>query len=537
MVDISLQDIRIDFGFKQVLKGVSFEIKQGDKIGIVGGNGSGNTTLFKIITGTQQPDGGNITLRKGVTLGYLEQTPEKNGEDLIKSVEEVIKEAQREIFALEQRLRQAETRMAEALPPAELDKQLREYGRLQNEFIALNGYEADERFNRICAAFKFDADALAKPFAELSGGQKTTVKLAQVLLAAPDILLLDEPTNHIDIQTMEWLEGIVREYRGTVVIISHDRYFLDKATTRTVLLEMGQAEVYEGNYSFCLKEQERITMLEFEQYKSQQKMIEAMKAAIKRFKEWGDLKKSNTGMQRRAKNMQKRIDHLELIDKPQTEKNKLPLNFTMGSRSGKRALTVRDLTFGYDGKPLFNGACFEVIFKEKVCLLGANGTGKTTLINLILNGNPAVTVGESVRVGYIPQVVTFPDEDATVLSAFRDDACVTEPEARRILARFFITGDEVYKRLRSLSGGERVILRLAMLQQRNVNFLIMDEPTNHLDIDAKEILEDSLESYAGTLLFVSHDRYFINKVATKVAAIEDGKIVSYDGNYDMYIGK
>ncbi len=240
-------------------------------------------------------------------------------------------------------------------------------------------------------------------------------------------------------------------------------------------------------------------------------------------------------MQRRAKNMAKRIERMEMIDKPQTEKDKLPLNFSMGNRSGKRALTVKELSFGYGPLGLFKNAELEVLFKERVCLLGANGTGKTSLIKLILDGHPCVTVGESVRIGYIPQTITFPDENATILSAFRDDASVTEPEARHLLAKFFITGDEVHKRLASLSGGERVILRLAMLVRRNLNFLILDEPTNHLDIDAKEVLEESLENYPGTLLLVSHDRYFINKIATRIAAIEDMKIKSYAGSYDDYL--
>ena len=398
---------------------------------------------------------------------------------------------------------------------------------------------------------------MKKICSQLSGGQKTIVKLARVLLQAPDILLLDEPTNHLDIETLEWLEGFLRDYKGTVILVSHDRYFLDKTVKKTIMLYKGLVEVYHGNYTFCLQEQERLMMLEFEQYKTQQKQIEAIKAAIKRYREWrarSDDKKHAI----KARNLEKRLERMEMIEKPQLDKDKLPIHFAVGSRSGKRALTIRDLDFSYAGSPghpapgtttpirednaqslLFTNANMDIIFKDRVCLLGPNGVGKSTIIKLIMGQLAplcgSVTLAESAKVGYIEQEISFPNEKATILDAFREDAVIHENEARRILAKFFITGDDIYKRLHSLSGGERVILRLAMELQRSVNFLILDEPTNHLDIETKEILEESLADYKGTILFISHDRFFINRLATKVVYIRDKGLHTVDGNFDDYV--
>ncbi|MCL2463381.1 MAG: ATP-binding cassette domain-containing protein [Defluviitaleaceae bacterium] len=554
MIEIALQDIQVDFGFKKVLKGVSLEVQTGEKVAIAGGNGSGKTTLLKIIMGLQKPDKGTVATRKGATVGYLEQESgwarEKPGgagysgdtesgadtDTKSATVEAFIKEAQQPIFAVENKLRDMESRMALPMEQAALDKLLAEYSRLQNQFIAMSGYETDENFSKICGAFKLGDAMLQKKFSELSGGQKTIVKLAKILLQAPDILLLDEPTNHIDISALQWLEDFLRDYRGTVVLVSHDRYFLDKTVRKTILLDQGAAEAYAGNYSFCLQEQERLSMLEFEQYKNQQKMIEAMKAAIKRFREWGAMG-NNERLFKKAANMEKRLERMDLAERPQ-ERRELPLNFAAGSRSGKRVLTVRGLDFAYGESALYHNAGMEVLYRERVCLLGPNGAGKTTLIRLIAGRIPcengSIIVAESARIGYIEQEIAFENEDASVLTALKEDAVIGEQEARRILARFYICGDEVHKRVRGLSGGERVILRLAMLMQRQVNFLILDEPTNHLDIHAKELLEESLNDYKGTLLFTSHDRYFINKIATRIVSIEDRGLKSYPGNYDDY---
>ncbi|MCL2362052.1 MAG: ATP-binding cassette domain-containing protein [Defluviitaleaceae bacterium] len=525
MTEITLSNISINFGFKEVLKDISFGITTGEKVALVGSNGSGKTTLFRIIMGKQTYDKGSHTIRKGATLGYLEQ--ESDIEDDV-SVETFLKQAQQEVFAMEARLREMENGMGDT---DQLDKLLNEYDKLQTQFATIGGYEAEADFNRICVAFKFDSDFLAKKCTELSGGQKTIVKLARVLLQAPDILLLDEPTNHLDIETLEWLEGFIRDYKGTVILVSHDRYFLDKTVKKTILLYQGEIEIYGGNYSFALQEQERLMLLDFEKFKQQQRLIEHMKAEIRRIKE-------ANRFSRRAVVMQRKLDRIERLERPDIDPDKLPIHFAMGGRSGKRVLTIQDLNFGYTA-PLFSQANMDVIFKDRVCLLGANGTGKSTIIKLLLGQlspqGGSITVAESAKIGYIEQEVSFPNEKATILDAFKEDAKIHENEARRILAKFFITGDDIYKRIGSLSGGERVILRLAMELQRPINFLILDEPTNHLDIDTKEILEESLADYKGTILFISHDRYFINRLATKVVYVRDKALHSVDGNFDDYV--
>lgn len=533
MTDIAINEVQVNFGFNRVLDGVSFEIQSGEKAAIVGNNGTGKTTLFRVIAGLETCDYGKVTLRKGVTLGYLEQNSNIEADNL--TVLAYLKGAQKDISALESEMRKLEESMA-TLTGSALDKTLKEYDRLQNRFYALDGYAAEENFNKICSVFKLDEDRLRQSCGALSGGQRTIVKLAHVLLTRPDILLLDEPTNHIDIDAVKWLEEFIRAYSGTVVVVSHDRYFMDRAVTKTVLLEEGRATVFNGNYTFCLREQERLMMLEIEQYKNAQKQIEAMKAAIKRFREWG-ARGDNKRMFRRADNMEKRLTLLEeATNRPRAERGTLPLAFNAGKRSGKRVLTVRDICFSYGGEPVLNGVGFDILFKDRICLMGANGSGKTTLLRIILNQLTAtqgeVTVGESVRPGYVEQVVRFENENETLLEAFKYDAAVHENEARRILARYFFNGDAVYKRLAALSGGERVIVKLSMLMQKSVNFLIMDEPTNHLDIDTKEMLEEALAEYGGTLLYVSHDRYFINKTAGRIAYLENGTLTLYEGNYD-----
>jgi len=529
MIEIGMSHVAKNYGFKQILEDVSLEIKAGDTCAIVGRNGAGKTTLFKILTGEETIDKGSVSIRKGATVGYLEQIPEQLEVDML--ARDVLRASFADVIVFAQKLSELEAQMAQPLEPDALDKVMKTYARLQDQFMSMNGYEITEQFNYIVSIFGLK-DILERPFNILSGGQKTRVKLAATLLLQPDILLLDEPTNHLDIKTLEWLEGFLLKYQGTVVIISHDRYFLDKVTTKTIILESGKCQIFNGNYSYSLKEQERLLLIEFEQYKTQQKKILAMKAAIKRFRQW-DTEKSI----KRAKELEKRLEKMEQLDKPQLEKAKIPLHFE-GNRTGQDVLMVEGFNLNLSGNQLFESADLQIYFKEKVCLMGDNGTGKTSFIFAVMNKLSGFTgeirINPSIKMGYIPQEIRFEDDKNTMVNEFRKEYPCTEGEARNILAKYSFFKDDVYKRVSTLSGGEKVLLKLAALIQNEVNFLVLDEPTNHIDIETREMMEEALLNFKGTLLFISHDRYFINKIADKIICVEDKQFTSLYGNYDDY---
>ena len=404
----------------------------------------------------------------------------------------------------------------------------------------LDGYTIDSKISELCNKFRIDENMLNREFNTLSGGEKTIVNLASIMLSNPDILLLDEPTNNLDIDTLEWLESYLKSYNGTIILCSHDRYFLDKVVSKIVLIERGKSEIFFGNYSYYLKENERRTLAEFEQYKDQQKMIEAMKRKIKQLQEFGKLAyPGGESFFRRAASIQKRLDKIEVLDKPETAKE-IPLNFQMIDRSGKQVLMIRDLDLTVADKDLLDQVSFDIVFKDRTCLMGKNGSGKSTLIKYIMglyeneDGNDHVRIGSNVKIGYIPQIITFEDDNATILDVARKSFYGNETHLRASLAKFMFNGENVFKRVGTLSGGEKVRLKLFELMQKNVNLLIMDEPTNHIDITTQEVLEEALKEYSGTILFISHDRYFINEIARKILYIEDKKITEYLGNYDDY---
>ena len=380
------------------------------------------------------------------------------------------------------------------------------------------GYELEEKFKKICSGFKFNKVFLDSEYNNLSGGEKTIVNLASILLKNPSILLLDEPTNHLDIETLEWLENFLNDYKGTILLISHDRYFLDKVSTKTILLENGKSKIYFGNYSYFLKEDERRTLAEFEIYKNQQKQIEKMKESIKKLRTFGSLA-GNEMFFKRAKSIEKRLENLELVDKISLGKRKLPINIKVSNRSGKDVLSIKKLCKSYGNRCIFNSFNMEVHYGEKIHLKGKNGSGKSTLLKIILGEDSdysgEVRLGHSVKIGYIPQEIKFANEDSTILEYFLFDYTDSETKARSYLAKYMFFGENVFKRLSELSGGERVRLILAKLVLQETNFLILDEPTNHLDISTREILEDTLEEYNGTILFVSHDRYFAKKLSRR----------------------
>ena len=455
---------------------------------------------------------GNVNIRKGATIGYLKQVYEKEQEDIV--VEDYLKGSFKEYTLIEKKLRELELQMANN--DQNLELVLQKYGKLQEKYIDLGGYELEEKFKKICSGFKFDNDFLKKEYNSLSGGEKTIINLATILLKNPSILLLDEPTNHLDLETLEWLENFLIDYKGTILLISHDRYFLDKVVTKTILLENGRTKIYFGNYSYFLEEDERRTLAEFEMYKTQQKQIEKMKESIKKLRDFGRIA-GNEMFFKRAKSIEKRLDKIEVLEK--RENKKLPIKINSCSKTGKDILVIKNLNKSYGDNVIFNNFNMGVFGGEKVQLKGKNGSGKSTLIKIILgNDNDfcgEIKINPSVKIGYIPQEIKFDNESNTILDYFLENYNGSETEVRTFLAKYMFYGENVFKRLKELSGGERVRLLIAKLVVKQTNFLILDEPTNHLDISTRELLEENLKEYKGTILFVSHDRYFANKIVER----------------------
>lgn len=537
MMDISIANAKKNYGFKNLLDGFALDVTSGEKIGLIGPNGCGKTTLFKLITKEEGLDSGSISIRKGANVRLLSQMPPVVDDEC--TVRDILTRDFKDVFEIEAHMKELEKQMAVA-DPNELERILDRYGKLQNRFMDLDGYTIDSKISELCNKFRIDENMLNRKFNTLSGGEKTIVNLASIMLSNPDILLLDEPTNNLDIDTLEWLESYLKSYTGTIILCSHDRYFLDKVVSKIVLIERGKSEIFFGNYSYYLEENERRTLAEFEQYKDQQKMIEAMKRKIKQLQEFGKLAyPGGESFFKRAASIQKRLDKIELLDKPETVKE-IPLNFQMTDRSGKQVLMVRDFDLTVADKDLLDQVSFDVAFKDRTCLMGKNGSGKSTLIKYIMGlyeneqEDDHVRIGSNVSIGYIPQTITFENDNATILDVARKSYYGSETHLRASLAKFMFNGENVFKRVGTLSGGEKVRLKLFELMQKNVNLLIMDEPTNHIDITTQEVLEEALKEYPGTILFISHDRYFINEIAQKILYIEDKGITEYLGNYDDY---
>ena len=540
MTDISIANAKKNYGFKNVLDDFALEVTSGEKIGLIGPNGCGKTTLFKLITKEENLDAGSISIRKGANVRLLSQMPPVVSDSC--TVKDILTRDFKDIFEIEALMKNLEEQMATA-EPDKLEQILDRYGKLQTRFMDLDGYAVDSKISELCNKFRISEDMLNRKFNTLSGGEKTIVNLASIMLSNPDVLLLDEPTNNLDIDTLEWLESYLKNYTGTIILCSHDRYFLDKVVSKIVLIERGKSEIFFGNYSYYLKENERRILAEFEQYKDQQKMIEAMKRKIKQLQEFGKLAyPGGESFFKRAASIQKRLDKMELLEKPETAKE-IPLNFQMNDRSGKQVLMVRDFDLSVADKDLLNQVSFNVVFKDRTCLMGKNGSGKSTLIKYIMNlyeneqDDNNIRIGSNVSIDYIPQTITFEDDNATILDTARKSYYGSETHLRASLAKFMFNGENVFKRVGTLSGGEKVRLKLFELMQRNVNLLIMDEPTNHIDITTQEVLEEALKDYPGTILFISHDRYFINEIAKKILYIENKGIKEYIGNYDDYINK
>ena len=530
MIEISLNKIVKTFGFNIVLNELSLEIKTGEIISLIGENGCGKTTILNIINGDENFDSGTISIRKGNTIGYLKQNPEVRNNNVI--VKDILYESASDILNMSEKLKEYEVKMSKA-KDKQLDELIVKYTNLQEKFISIGGYELDTKIEKIISGFKLN-NLLNKEYNVLSGGEKRIVSLAAIMIKHPSILLLDEPTNHLDIDTLEWFEGFIKNYNGTILIVSHDRYFIDKVATKTILIERGKEIIFHGNYSYYLSENEARIEREFKEFKDQSKKIEAMKKQIKQLEEWGKLAYPGGGpFFRRAENIRKRLERMDKKEKP-VEKKEIPINFDFNERSGKDVITISNYDLMINDTKLIENINIKIKYKDKVCIMGSNGCGKSTLIKKILeNNNQNIKIGSNVKIGYIPQEIVF-KEDMNVLEYARKFFVGDESHLRSALDKFYFHGEHVFKKLSKISGGEKVRLKLFELIQCNNNCIILDEPTNHIDINTKEILEDSLKEYEGTIIFISHDRYFINKIADKILYIKDQKIKEYVGNYDDY---
>lgn len=533
MIELALNKLQKYYGANMILEDITFDIQTSEKVGIVGGNGCGKSTLLKIIMGIEGHEKGTISIKKNSTLGYLEQMPVYPEDfkviDVLNTAFEKIDNLQKELELLEKQLCDSNE--------VNTEKLLNSYSKVQAAYESLGGYEKEEKLSKVCVGLKISEEFKNKLFSELSGGEKTTVILGKILLQNPDILLLDEPSNHLDLETMEWLEAYLKEYKGIVLIVSHDRYFLDNVVTKIIEIEDMVSKSYDGNYSAYVKEKERALKLQMEAFLDQQKKINAIEKSIAQLREWGK-NGDNEKFFKRAASMEKMLSKIQRIDKPVIERQGININASTGDRSGDNVVIVKELCKSFGEKVLFNKADLLVRNKESVALIGANGCGKSTLIKILLGSleadNGSADLGSSIKLGYLPQNITFKNDNMTILEAFREGIVITDGKAREYLAKYMFFGETVFKKVGSLSGGERSRLKLAILMHNEVNFLILDEPTNHLDIDSREELEEVLKDFQGTILFVSHDRYFINNIAKRVVELTGGALTSYGGNYEYY---
>ena len=527
MAEISVSQLNKYFGEHQVLKDVSFEIFKGERVGLIGQNGSGKSTLFRILTGSLHYDSGSVYINKEGRVGLLEQLPEYPPEQ---TVREVLLSAFSHLFELESRMRALEQQMDGSRTSMDA------YARLTAAYEAQGGYEYMTRYNMMTNGLDIPPEMQDRCFMSLSGGEKTRVNLARIMLSGTDILLLDEPTNHLDLETIRWLENYLKTYKGTALIISHDRYFLDEATTRTLELEDGVVTSFPGNYSYYVDRKEEMReQLELAK-KRQDREIQRLEFTVERMKGWG---LGNKKVMKRAFAMEKRLQRIERIE-TMRKTVKMKNRFAQADASGDEVYNIVSLACGYD-RPLVQDFSAQVLKGERIALLGPNGCGKTTMLRTILGQLSAldgvVLEGVGVRTGYLPQVVSFDHPERNLVDTLLYETNCSTQAARDRLAAFGFRGEEVFKTVSVLSGGEKTRLKLCLFMSASVNTLFLDEPTNHLDLISREWLEESIDDFSETMLFVSHDRYFINRFATRIWLVEDGQILDYSGNYDEFLKK
>ena len=537
MIVLSCNNLNKSFGIDTILENVSFTVNEGDKVGIIGVNGTGKTTLFKILSGIYGYDSGDIYLGKGVEIGYLEQNTNFHSEGTI--FEEVL-EVFKDLIEMETYLRDLEVKIAnESSNPnsKELEKIMNEYSNKLEKFSELNGYGYKSEAKGVLKGLGFSDEDMDKKINILSGGEKTRVLLAKLLLKNPSLLLLDEPTNHLDSEAIEWLEVFLKQYKGTVIIISHDRYFLDQVVNRVFEIHNKKLRTYNGNYSKFIELSKVEKELELKKFEDQQKEIKKQEESIDRLKAYGREKHL-----KRARSKEKMLDKVEVLDRPEIYRKKANIKFSPSVTSGNDVLEARDISMGYGDRTLFRNLNLNIYRGEKVALIGPNGAGKSTLFKIIMNNlqplTGSVKLGTNVHVDYFHQEQKTLNLDNTIIDEiWNDHPQLTQTTLRTMLGAFLFEDEEVFKKISTLSGGERARVAILKLILSNSNFLLLDEPTNHLDIDSKEVLEEALLNYEGTLFTISHDRYFLNTVIDKILVLDENGITEYLGNYDYYIEK
>ena len=537
MIVLSCNNLNKSFGIDTILENVSFTVNEYDKVGIIGVNGTGKTTLFKILSGIYGYDSGDIYLGKGVEIGYLEQNTNFHSEGTI--FEEVL-EVFKDLIEMETYLRDLEVKIAnESSNPnsKELEKIMNEYSNKLEKFSELNGYGYKSEAKGVLKGLGFSDEDMDKKINILSGGEKTRVLLAKLLLKNPSLLLLDEPTNHLDSEAIEWLEVFLKQYKGTVIIISHDRYFLDQVVNRVFEIHNKKLRTYNGNYSKFIELSKVEKELELKKFEDQQKEIKKQEESIDRLKAYGREKHL-----KRARSKEKMLDKVEVLDRPEMYRKKANIKFSPSVTSGNDVLEARDISMGYGDRTLFRNLNLNIYRGEKVALIGPNGAGKSTLFKIIMNNlqplTGSVKLGTNVHVDYFHQEQKTLNLDNTIIDEiWNDHPQLTQTTLRTMLGAFLFEDEEVFKKISTLSGGERARVAILKLILSNSNFLLLDEPTNHLDIDSKEVLEEALLNYEGTLFTISHDRYFLNTVIDKILVLDENGITEYLGNYDYYIEK
>ena len=529
MIDIAISGLVKEFEVgKKILDGLTFQVDSGERVGLLGKNGCGKTTLLRILTGQLDWDEGEVVLAPDKRVGLISQIPVYPAGY---TVEDVLDTAFRPLREMEEEMEQLAARMERGEDPA----LLRRYDQLTAAFEAGGGYDTDTRKNKVCSGLQIGPGMREQLFDRLSGGEKTRVNLGRLILEDTDILLLDEPTNHLDLKATEWLEEYLDKFKGTVLAVSHDRWFLDRVVDRVIEIQEGKAEFYSGHYSFYVVEKERRYQEKLKQYEKEQAKIQQLEKAAEQLRIWAY--SGNDKIFKRAQSMEKRIERMRTTDRP-TRERKMEVRFGEREFRGDEVLTIKGLSKSFGQRALFSGVDLEVVGGERIALLGDNGTGKSTLIKILMGeegpDEGKIRMGPTVKIGYLPQIIHFDHPERSLLDTMLYELDCTAQTARNRLASFKFRGEDVFKPVSALSGGEQSRLRLCMLMDEKINLLILDEPTNHLEIQSREWIEEAVEEYEGNLLFVSHDRYFIDRFATRVWVLEDGQVTDFRGSYGEY---